>query len=257
MDKKHTHIYFCIRQQLTFIAFFLFFITHLQAETIGLYYNSKYVHIKENNLFAEGSTLHKVLETQGHDIITFEDFSTTTFLDVISKVNVIVIPELEKRSLLRDTPEEVKEALKNYVDCGGGLVILGVVSSSSIQNNNAVSLLNEAFDFSIERTTIELSGTALLDGNIITNTPFETAPTTLPDNSANAYLSANSLPDGSLSLYYQAGNKDMTSVALIPYGRGKIIYLGWSWWNAAPVGDLDGGWTALLDKSIESLTLSS
>jgi hypothetical protein len=39
-------------------------------------------------------------------------------------------------------------------------------------------------------------------------------------------------------------------VARIPYGAGKIIYLGWDWYNAAPRGTQDEGWRFVLDRAV-------
>ena len=35
-------------------------------------------------------------------------------------------------------------------------------------------------------------------------------------------------------------------VTLFPHGLGAVVFLGWDWIEAAPIGDRDGGWLEVL-----------
>jgi len=37
-------------------------------------------------------------------------------------------------------------------------------------------------------------------------------------------------------------NGSNAAVAVIPYGTGHIVVLGWDWFDAVPLGTLNGGW---------------
>jgi len=236
-----------------FLPLFLFS-THLQAEKIALFYNEAYVDIDEGSYFAEASNLKASLEAKGHLVIPFTNFTETTLLDIISQTSLIVVPELEKRGLFATLSNETKSILKNYIDCGGGLVVNGIVSSSSIQNRNAVELINGVFGFALEQSDIELTGSALLNTDAVTNTAFIDAPAEISNNRANAYLKTNSLPDDGKVIYHLKGNIEKASIISLSYGAGQVLYLGWSWWNAFPVGDLDGGWPAMFEQAIKEIS---
>ena len=37
---------------------------------------------------------------------------------------------------------------------------------------------------------------------------------------------------------------------MLPYGAGNIIYLGWTWANAIPLGTQDDGWLEALNDAV-------
>ena len=236
--------------------FFTTFCTHIHAERIALFYNSDYTQVEDGNIFAEGSNLHASLVAQGHVVYTFEGYEEADFLAAIANNDILIIPEMENRGLHKDISDNAKAALRNYVECGGALIINGVVSSSSIQNKNALELINRTFGFGIQKSTVEISGTSRLDASVASGTAYQNAPAILLDNSSNVYLKAATLPTGTKKLYYQNGDISKISVADIPFGKGSVLYLGWSWWNAKPYGDLDGGWFDFMDIAIANLSCS-
>ena len=42
-----------------------------------------------------------------------------------------------------------------------------------------------------------------------------------------------------------------TTNAIMPFGAGKVIYLGWDWFGAAPLGTVDSGWIDVLGRAVE------
>ncbi|MEL6926628.1 MAG: hypothetical protein AAFO94_21490, partial [Bacteroidota bacterium] len=234
------------------MALFLTMPVSLRAAKVALFHHPDFVHVEPGNLFAEASNMKAALEAQGHEVLPFSDYSELGFRQVMADADLLIVPELERGNLWSALSSKTIDALRQYVDCGGGLIINGVVSSFSTQNNNAIELLNGAFGFALESAQIELSGTSVLNPVAAVGS-FVGGPQTLDDNSANAYLWNYSLPENSRPLYHKSNQEDQVSVALMPYGAGQVLYLGWSWWNAAPVGNLNGGWSALMENSIEQL----
>src|SRR5262249_11060972 len=72
-------------------------------------------------------------------------------------------------------------------------------------------------------------------------TLFSTAAPTLAGNAETALITVASLPPGSASLYDDGTN---SSVAILPFGAGKIVLLGWDWAFSDPPfpGEQNGGW---------------
>jgi hypothetical protein len=79
--------------------------------------------------------------------------------------------------------------------------------------------------------------------------PFVNGPPEISLNSDVYTLFTSSLPDLARNIY---GATDESAVTLIPLGAGKIIYLGWNWFDAAPNGIQDGGWVETLANAIEA-----
>jgi len=36
---------------------------------------------------------------------------------------------------------------------------------------------------------------------------------------------------------------------MIPFGRGKIVFLAWDWYDGVPIGSQDGGWLEILEAA--------
>jgi hypothetical protein len=85
---------------------------------------------------------------------------------------------------------------------------------------------------------------------------FSEAPDVIENNNAVVYLK-NGFTEGVKIIYHNTERLSDVAVAQFPLGEGSIVYFGWGWWNAFPVGTQDGGWLALLDETIEELTCSN
>src|SRR5262249_44288336 len=71
---------------------------------------------------------------------------------------------------------------------------------------------------------------------------------TLPLN--NGVYGINGLPVGAKSLYETAAG--VSALVQIPFGEGTIFFVGWDWYDAAPVGSQDGGWLGVLDAAVRT-----
>jgi hypothetical protein len=59
----------------------------------------------------------------------------------------------------------------------------------------------------------------------------------------------SSLPAFGFDVFDEVGG-DSTAVALLPYGKGTIVYLAWDWYDSLPTGRQDSGWNETLGDAI-------
>ena len=220
----------------------------LEGRNIGLFYNSNYLDIIDGDLFAEASNLKVTLEYLGHNVITFEEITDIENINI----DVLIIPELEKLSLLDTQISNQLPKLQSYIENGGGLILMGVVASETVNNNNALDLMNEMLGTQLTAGEPVLTGTCT-KSSILLPEDFSNAPDVIENNNAIVYLK-NGFVEGTKIIYHNTERLSDVAVAQFPLGEGSIVYFGWGWWNAYPVGTQDGGWLALLDETIEVLT---
>jgi cysteine-rich repeat protein len=58
------------------------------------------------------------------------------------------------------------------------------------------------------------------------------------------------LPDGGRAIY---GQESAAMVAHFDEGFGQVVFLGWDWFDAAPLGPVDGGWLGVLDAAVRQV----
>lgn len=184
---------------------------------------------------AESDNLQATLLAQGNIVSTFNDVTASGVSDALAGQDMLIVPELESGSWNPDN--STANEIKNFATNGGTIIKFG------FSGDNA-GFLNGVFDFNVVEQNAFVSNktTASID------TPFELGPDTLPNNNGTDGLRISSLPAGS-SVIYQSG--DLATVVLIPYGDGFVVYIGWDWFNAAPNGNVDGGWLDVLASVVE------
>ena len=242
---------YCYSALLT--TLFAFFLANAScfAQTIGLFYHKDYVQIEDGNLFAEASNLQNTLNDFDYDLNYIEEFNEESIL----AADLIIIPELERKNLYLDLTQAQKNELEAYVRNGGGLIISGVVAPNEANNKNAVDLLNGVFNFQLKSDQFTLTGFSDKSNNVPYE-EFSDSPQEIINNNAIAFITGG-LPKASTQIYIDQSNENHSSVALIEYGQGKIVYLGWGWWNALPFGSQDGGWFEILRNSINLVSCES
>jgi len=146
-------------------------------------------------------------------------------------------------------------SLELYINNGGGVIVMGVVASSSSNNKNALELINTLCDTKLEAGNAVLEGTCAKNINLLPG-EFSNAPLFINNNNAVVYLERG-LSEGTKIIYSSTDNPGSVAVAQIPKGKGSVMYFGWGWWNAVPIGSQDGGWLDLLNESIEELACES
>lgn len=130
--------------------------------------------------------------------------------------------------------------ISDFVSNGGGLIIYGVYTGGDS------TFLNTVFGFSVSGNG---AATSMITGDAV-GTEFEGDPAALLNLSATEGLTTSSLPEGTLSIY-EAGS--LTTVALIPFGAGRITYNGWDAYDQSPSGTADGGWLAVQSSAVAEL----
>lgn len=233
------------------IALCCLLVSSLEARNVGLFYNETYLDIIDGDLFAEASNLNATLEYLGHNVITFQELSEIQNLEI----DLIIIPELEKLSLLNSPGDNQVSYIQSYIESGGGLILMGVVASEEVNQNNAIDLMNYMLGSNITGGEPVLFGTCT-KSTILLPGEYTTLPDVIDNNNAIIYLQ-NGFTEGVKVIYHNTEKLSDVAVAQFPLGKGSMVYFGWGWWNAFPVGSQDGGWLALLDETIETLACSS
>jgi hypothetical protein len=185
----------------------------------------------------EAGNLQASLESLGFAVATFTDISAA-----IATHRRLLFPEFEKNDLALALHTSTRAALSNFVTRGDSLIIHGSDSG------RAEHLLNTVFGLSVQESAQKTYGPLSIRTSQAVGTAFVDDPDTLPNNNATATLLTESLPPGARSIYENDGQ---SAVVLVEWGDGIIIYLGWDWWNAAPIGTHNGGWLSVLGSAVD------
>jgi hypothetical protein len=129
--------------------------------------------------------------------------------------------------------------VRNFVLRGGDLIVHGT------SDQRAPNLLNALFGWQLTSGAV---GNATI-GPDAGGTPFAGAPERILANQRTRGLDLTSLPAGAQVMYV---NRTRAPVVQFIQGSGRVLFLGWDWYQAAPLGDKDGGWLRLLVAAIES-----
>src|SRR5207249_3630288 len=174
------------------------------------------------------------------------NFRVVTFTNMTAAAsanNVLLFPEFEVRSLAPDLTVVERAALSNFVANGGLMIVHG-------QGPKAGAFINAVFGLAVVESSQSGGGTVYTRTAAAAGTHFADDPASITGNDGQITLGVSSLPVGGLSIYENSGQ---SAVAEIPFGGGKIIYLGWDWYNAVPIGTQDGGWLTVLESAVLEL----
>ncbi len=196
---------------------------------------------------SESDTVQASLTALGHTVTTFTGIADTDFATALAGKDILLIPETEVGDLNAALSPAARTVIANFVAGGGGLIKNG-------HRTRDEDLLDSIFGFSLTSVTLPTNS----DGGSLTaaatGTPFAGGPASLIAFSATASLGAASLPPGSLALYQNATG---VTVARMTYGAGRIVFLGWDWYDAAPLGTADSGWLNVLDAATNDVGICS
>lgn len=187
---------------------------------------------------SESDNVQAAFAGLGHNVTTFIATDAAGINTAIAGKDVIAFPEFEIGTYLPNPA--ASQAISDYVAGGGTLIKFGFSG-----NNGA--FLNTVFGFSVSETS---AGFVSLQQAATTGTPFEDDAVNLSSNNGTEGLTVASLPVGA-EAFYVSGS--VATVAWIQFGAGQIFYLGWDWFNGAPVGSQDNGWLNVLDSSVSRL----
>lgn len=189
------------------------------------------------NQYAQSDNLRASLLRLGHRAANF-----TNIIQAAGGSAPLLFPALEASDLASVLTTSVRSALQDFVGRGGTLIIHGTANDPA----RPTRFLNAVFDFALFSVYDSLPATRTAQAS---GTAFADDPGTLAANNTTWGLTTDSLPPGARSVYQTS---DRTTVlGLIPFGGGKIIFLGWNWNDAVPQGRQDGGWLTVLESAIE------
>jgi hypothetical protein len=202
---------------------------------VALLANTKYVDYIPGNTDSEASNMESTLTDLGIPVTTFTDVSAAEVTKTLIGKDVLVLPEFENGDLTPDLNAAAQTVLAGYVAAGGTLIV---------NYSSDVNLLNTVFGFSL---TTGGFVAANLQGPKADATPFARGPSTLAANDATSGITMTSLPLGARAVYNDGTN---ALLAVIPFGVGKIVYLGWDWFfDPADSASAKDAWFTALNSA--------
>ena len=121
-------------------------------------------------------------------------------------------------------PNSAKDAFRNWTNSGGVMVMTGTAGVKDVQFLNAIY----NWDLSNQTHSTATEVTANTAG-----TPFANATggVSLTQSNATDSIGAGTVPNFKAMWVTSSGNAE---VAVIQYGAGYVIYLGWDFYNSGP-----------------------
>lgn len=190
----------------------------------------------------ESDTVQASLTNRGFAVVTF-----TNIAEAAAANNVLLIPEQENANLAAALTAAERSALSNHVVSGGMMIVHAAPSA------RASGLINSVLGLSLVESVFVGSGLTNNRTAAALGTQFADDPSSLPVITGSSTLQASSLPSGSRAIYETNGQ---CLVAEMYVGAGKVIFLGWDWFNAAPLGGEDSGWLQVLESAVLERSLT-
>ena len=212
---------------------------------IALFYDPAYVDIAGtcNN---EAWNLYIYYTNAGHTVTTFQGTTGGTWVPALMDKDALVIPEQEISQLMIDGA--AKHALINFVNSGKVLIIHG----SAVGRTEA--FLNDVFGFSLAFGGFLADGTSIPAdaANLAASCLAGAAdPITAHTNTWSSWLTPISTPPNTLNIYPYPGDPMRSIIYQIDYGFGKIIYVGWDYWEGGPTCMVsDPQWDDIFERAL-------
>jgi len=168
---------------------------------------------------------------------TITDFAAADFESQLAASGFFFMTDMESKDPSDTTffPTTAHDIIKNWVSDGGIMMMTGTASEYD------VNFLNLIFDWSTGLQEAAASADMpRIDANAA-GTPFADIPVTTLDNpSATTTVDGTGVTDF-LTIY---GTDTNAAVAVIEFGRGYIIYLGYDFFNTGTTGNAGGACAA-------------
>ena len=189
------------------------------------------------------------LTAKGYTVRTFTDVTNSGWQRGLAGAKVLAIPRLTGDVYTAMTPE-ARRTLREYIASGGGLIVFGGFYDDS---EHELTLVTELFGVSAPTTSVAFTNepTTLAAG--AAGTDFAGGPVLPPTGGGEIRLLNDSLSPGMVSIYshYWEGAPYSSSVVLLGFGAGEIVYLSWPWHNAeAPSAN---AWNKVLDRAAQQV----
>ncbi len=215
----------------------------LVGAKVAVFDNGSFVDTNGTNSGNESDTIQASISSLGHTVSAFIDITESGFATALAGQDVLVIPEQERGVIGPALSPGAIDTIREFVADGGSLVIAGRFGADS-------NFLNTVFGFSTSSSSVSSSS---LTGDA-SGTQFSDDSSSIPSHSATQAITTSSLPIGSLNIY---GDASSSTVAVMPFGQGQVTFVGWDWFNAAPLGIRDSGWLQVLDSAISKTSITT
>lgn len=179
------------------------------------------------------STLYFAVTAAGFPLDTTTAEDSTAIADLLAGKDVFFLPANRYPGTV-----QALTVIKDFVQGGGTLVLAG--------GQSHLGWVNTTFGFTLASGGNYSERHAMPKGTGADGTPFEGGPASLLSNSDVDLLDAGALPPNTALAYLGPDGDTDASVAVIQSGAGRIVYLGWDFYDAAPIGLQDGGWRKIL-----------
>lgn len=219
------------------------------AQSIALFDDGAFVDTAAGE---ESDNVQAVLAAYGHNVSPFTGTSVSAWSNALTSADTLLIPELEIADLEPALASGARDAITNFVD-GGGVIV--------VHSESSINLINSLFGF------MNFAGTPGegFKTNSVVATPFFNVVNSVDENTTVDALSLDDLddPDSGAGLpvnaytIFSASGNDATAAAML-FGAGRVVWLGWDFSNAKtssnPSGQ-DGGWFDTLDRAVTAVTV--
>ncbi|MDO6525928.1 hypothetical protein Q4519_09580 [Motilimonas sp. 1_MG-2023] len=205
-----------------------FCITNLQAAEVVLYFDSGYVDTAE-----EAANLQASLVNNGDTVTTLTGTSGVFAAALVGK-DMLVFPEQQNGNLITALDAPTQTSIFNFVHGGGIMVVHGGSTPKD------VNLINGLFGYSLT-TNGSASGSSTLSA-VASAGDFKGAPASLDNLSATTRVAKATIAAIPNSTVVYEADATYATVFSVNIGSGKLIFMGWDWYDAAPQGSAGGSW---------------
>jgi hypothetical protein len=238
-----------------------------EAATVLVFNSTRYVDANQGSAYPVGSqeseNVQAALASLGHTVQTIAGPYDSTgacsfgyhqpgtvlataseYQAALAGADVFLIPEQESWCYLPgEITPDIVEVWRSWVQAGGGLII----HSSEEAKIKVADLLEVVFGFRVG--AVDGIDVTMTKTSAAASTPFAAGPATLPGNPSTGLLPLASLPSNAVAIYANATD---ASVVIIPFGDGKIVFLGWDWTKSNPPfsDGQDNGWMRVLAAAV-------
>jgi len=185
---------------------------------------------------SESSNLMFALEELGFPLDTTSATDSASIAALIDGKDIVFFPEY--------TPTFTAGTLailKAFVDGGGTMVLVG--------GYRHTTWVNTAFGWSLATAGSWSGREEMPKSDEAGDTPYGGGPASIPANDGSQLLESTALPDSAIIVYEGPEGSNDGSVVVLPSGDGRLVYMGWDWYDGKPFGVQDGGWLKLLKLS--------
>lgn len=202
---------------------------------------------REANSESESYNVSRTISSLGAEVLPIEASAMSRVYRERIEIKAMVIPELVNgtvKEMARAFSRRARKYLRAYVAKGGTLIMF----LDSPGQSRAVWLLRAMFKWRLK--FLDATGAGRLNAANAQSLSLSALPSILANNSDTDVVAKESLPRHAKMVYEDQDGHSMVSV--IPVGRGRVILMGWDWFDAQPEGKYDGGWVSLLASLLGS-----